>query len=74
MNPEELDQLAERANQALADNPDFSSCTVHSYDPPVLAYHCVSGEAASKFQFERELQGMRAEVDPDDTESVLEYR
>ena len=66
---EDLEVLVKRANLALQPQPGFMLCTIKSYEERKLAYSFDSNENAEQYLFV--LDGLAAEIDPDDDATII---
>jgi hypothetical protein len=77
MTNQELDALAARANSVMMTGEyGHSSCTVASYDPPILAYHCADNQTAELFKAKFEMLDTKFKhvIHPSNLTTVLQYR
>lgn len=72
----DLEALAAKANIALRSKQGFRGCTVHTLDPPILAFRFDSPLEAVQFQLRMTAGGspFRYSIAPGRVDTVLEYR
>jgi len=71
--PQDLDALASRSNQAAA-KFGYSSCSVRSYNPPVLAFQCADPITAELVAARLELMDVKnVGIDPNNLSVVLRH-